>query len=191
MKKLYLSGPITNNPRAEELFAQAENFYIKKGYEVVNPLKLCSDNPSWDEAMRRDIAALMQCGAIAMLPGWEFSDGATIERYLAKILKIDIIYHNNHCTENYIAGLIAAIQSKLNVSINEMRSASRKRTIVNARIIFSAILHELTNFSYTHIGQLINRDHATVLYHIRTCRQLIDTDKNFKAMYNEVKNSII
>ena len=190
MKKLYLSGPITNNPRAKELFAQAENFYIKEGYEVVNPLKLCSDNPSWDEAMRRDIAALMQCGAIAMLSGWEKSEGAIIEHYLAKKLQIEIIYQIPYI-ESYITSLTRAIQSVLDVTIDDMRSASRRRNIVNARFIFSTILYELTGFSYSHIGRIINRDHATVLYHIKTCRQLIDIDKYFKNMYNEVKNLII
>lgn len=190
MKKLYLSGPITNNPSAEELFATAEQYYTKEGYEVVNPLKLCADNPTWHEAMHRDITALMQCGAIAMLSGWENSEGATIEHYLAKKLQIEIIYPIPY-RESYITSLTKAIQSVLNVTIDDMRSASRRRNIVNARFIFSKILHDITGFSYSHIGQLINRDHATVLYHIKTCRQLIDIDKYFKNMYNEVKKSII
>ena len=189
MKKLYLSGPITNNPSAEELFATAEQYYTKEGYEVVNPLKLCADNPTWHEAMRRNITALMQCGAIAMLSGWENSEGAIIEHYLAKKLQIEIIYQIPY-RESYITSLTKAIQSVLNVTIDDMRSASRRRNIVNARFIFSTILYELTGFSYSHIGQLINRDHATVLYHIKTCRQLIDIDKYFKNMYNEVKNQL-
>jgi len=189
MKKLYLSGPITNNPSATELFANAELYYAQQGYEVVNPLKLCADNPSWHEAMRRDITALMQCSAVAMLSGWEKSEGAIIEHYLAKKLQIEIIYQIPY-RESYITSLTKAIQSVLNVTIDDMRSASRRRNIVNARFIFSTILYELTGFSYSHIGRIINRDHATVLYHIKTCRQLIDIDKYFKNMYNEVKNQL-
>ena len=40
--------------------------------------------------MRRDIAALMDCDGIMMLPGWEKSRGALIEHWVALELKMPV-----------------------------------------------------------------------------------------------------
>jgi len=38
--------------------------------------------------MRKAIALLVECQYIYMIPGWEYSDGAKIERELAKKINI-------------------------------------------------------------------------------------------------------
>lgn len=54
------------------------------GYDAVNPAEINADpTAGWNECMRADIAQLVTCHAIALLPGWERSRGATIEARLA------------------------------------------------------------------------------------------------------------
>ena len=46
----------------------------------------CELNPgcgTWNDCMRRDIAALMNCDTLATLPGWEHSKGAGLEVLIA------------------------------------------------------------------------------------------------------------
>ncbi|WP_317849207.1 MULTISPECIES: DUF4406 domain-containing protein [unclassified Pseudomonas] len=49
---------------------------------------LCELNPgcgTWNDCMRRDIAALMNCDTVATLPGREHSEGARLEVLIADL----------------------------------------------------------------------------------------------------------
>ncbi len=90
---LYLSGPMTgikelNKPR----FELAAKKLRRKGYKVINPHDLDKNEPrrSWEECLRRDIRHEMHCRAIATLPGWKKSRGATLEIYIGKAIKYPI-----------------------------------------------------------------------------------------------------
>lgn len=51
------------------------------GYEVSNPAEINPDPTTpWTDCMFRDLRELTECDGIAMLPGWEESPGACIER---------------------------------------------------------------------------------------------------------------
>jgi len=51
-----------------------------RGHAVVNPLTLPHDHDkSWASYMMENLAALIQCDSIAMLPNWAESPGAKIE----------------------------------------------------------------------------------------------------------------
>ncbi len=93
MKRVYISGPMTGfadfnfpafNVEAARLRAM--------GLDVVNPVEL---NPqpvaSWEQCMRNDIAALMTCDTLALLTGWELSDGANLELHVAHRVGIRIV----------------------------------------------------------------------------------------------------
>lgn len=92
-KKCYISGPITGIPDGNKARFLAASEALKAiGYEPVNP----HDNgvqagAPWAEHMRADIAILMGCDRIFMLPGWTASKGARIEYDLAAALGIPLI----------------------------------------------------------------------------------------------------
>ena len=61
------------------------------GYEVVNPAELNPDPAMpWHECMRRDIATLVTCDVIQLLPGWANSKGATLEEHIAQRLGMKV-----------------------------------------------------------------------------------------------------
>jgi hypothetical protein len=63
----------------------------EEGFEVINPAELNPDTTmSWGECMRADIAALVTCDGIQMLPGWEKSKGAVLEHHIAERLEMTI-----------------------------------------------------------------------------------------------------
>jgi hypothetical protein len=93
--KVYLSGKITGLPesRARAQFRKAQLKMLQIGFEVVNPLTIeHNHDKTWESYMRTDIAAMMQCDAIYMLPGWDISRGAKLEYNLAKELNFHFIF---------------------------------------------------------------------------------------------------
>lgn len=93
-KRVYISGPISGYDMAErrETFQRAATRFRRLGYDVVNPLELgIPDTASWGACMRVDIAALMSCHIIYLLPRWYESLGATIERNLAELVGIRVM----------------------------------------------------------------------------------------------------
>ena len=102
--KVYLAGPMRNYPRFNhDAFNAAEAALIRAGHEVWSPAahdRLCGfdpDNPpppgpEWDafmhEAARWNIETLPHVHCICMLPGWERSEGASLELAVAQWLRL-------------------------------------------------------------------------------------------------------
>lgn len=93
---IYISGRITKNKNWEKQFQEAENYLRKLGFmEIVNPLKLESQvtiKKTYANYMRNDIKHLINCDDIYMLRGWWRSKGARLERHIAKVLGLGIVY---------------------------------------------------------------------------------------------------
>ena len=104
MKKIYISGKITNNPNYKAEFEAAELALKIAGFQPVNPAEEhLPDGATWADYMRQDIKLLCDCDAIYMLNGWRESAGAKIEHKLAQDLGIEIIYErkkNRSITQN-------------------------------------------------------------------------------------------
>lgn len=92
-KVIYISGAVTGLPYHEvyQKFKTAETHWRAKGWEVLNPCDLSTGDADWKEAMRISLAAVTVSDAIYMLPDWTKSRGATMERYTASNLGIEII----------------------------------------------------------------------------------------------------
>jgi hypothetical protein len=62
------------------------------GYTVTNPVEINSDpSAQWLSCIKADIEHVAQCQMIAMIPGWEESFGARIERLVAEKLGLEIV----------------------------------------------------------------------------------------------------
>lgn len=114
--KVYLAGPMRNIPYFNfPAFFAAASTLRKQGYEVFNPAENDVKNHgeaayinnhtgslaqaasdfgfSLREALRDDTTWIcINADAIAMLPGWENSKGATAEKALAEALSLKVIY---------------------------------------------------------------------------------------------------
>lgn len=93
--KVYISGQITGiETEAPALFEKAENELRELGHEPINPMKLPHQHDkSWESYMKEDLAAMMQCEAIYLLPNWYKSTGAKIENALAYSLKMKTLHN--------------------------------------------------------------------------------------------------
>lgn len=86
--RTYISGPMTGLPGLNfPAFHDAEAHLRAAGYDPVNPATLNPDPAAtWRECMKTDIKALVDCDAVATLPGWEKSRGALLEVHIAERL---------------------------------------------------------------------------------------------------------
>lgn len=94
MKKIYIAGKVTGEPIAEctMKFGQAQKEIESWGFEVINPLAVVGDFKStWNDAMKKCIKALVDCDGMVILPCWNNSVGASIERQLAEDLDVVIV----------------------------------------------------------------------------------------------------
>jgi len=104
LKKIYISGPISNQPNLNrEAFYQEAERIRTMGNQPVNPHGIgaeienklshvwdfLTEDGKWREYMVEDIRALLKCDAIHLLPGWENSRGAVIEEMIAEALNIE------------------------------------------------------------------------------------------------------
>jgi hypothetical protein len=89
MSRVYLSGPITGLPDLNFPAFNAEAARLRAlGFEVVNPAEINPDGGTWHECMRRDVALLVTCDHVATMPGWDKSQGASLEVSIADRLGI-------------------------------------------------------------------------------------------------------
>ena len=77
--------------------------------------------------------------------------------------------------------IIEAVESATGVL--DIMKKTRKREHVDARRIAYMIFRETQFYTFEKIGELFNRNHATVLFGIRSGQSLIDFDPKFKENY--------
>lgn len=93
VKRIYISGPMTGMPDLNFPAFHAEAARLSAlGYDVVNPAEINPDpGMSWHECMRRDLRALLDCDALALLEGWQKSAGAHLEMHVAHRIGMEIV----------------------------------------------------------------------------------------------------
>lgn len=66
----------------------------------------------------------------------------------------------------------------------------RKRVFVQSRQIFLTMMLEHTKRTLESIGNLVGKDHATVLHSQKAVQNMIDTDKRFKELYDTINSKV-
>lgn len=96
--RVYISGPMRGVPQLNfPAFDAAAATVRQAGWEAVSPADLDRQHVSLPGAdylrdiLARDLAALLQCQAIALLPGWRMSEGAVTEIALGCTVKMTFL----------------------------------------------------------------------------------------------------
>ena len=91
----YLAGKVTGLPMAD-VKGKFHNFaaqLMSMGYHVVEPIGVSDDTRTWDDAVRTDIKKMLECDEVHLLPDWQDSKGAQLERDIALRLGMQVVYH--------------------------------------------------------------------------------------------------
>jgi hypothetical protein len=91
----YVAGKITGLPIGEVIqkFNLISNELTDKGYNVVKPSVVTDSSKPWDDAVRNDIKHMLECDEVHLLPDWQDSRGAQLERDIAVRLGMQVVYH--------------------------------------------------------------------------------------------------
>lgn len=89
----YIAGPMSGLPDLNfPAFHAAAARLRRAGFDVVNPAEVSPDTAMpWSDCMRRDIAELVKCDGIVLLPGWESSRGARLEHFIGTQLGLRVV----------------------------------------------------------------------------------------------------
>lgn len=90
--KIYVCGPMTGHKDLNFPLFNAVTAQLRaEGFEVVNPVEINGDPAAvWSDCMKKDIAQLVTCDAVAVLPGWTTSKGARLEVHIAVTLGLTV-----------------------------------------------------------------------------------------------------
>ena len=91
--RIYVAGPMTGLPGLNfDTFHAKTAELSAEGHTVINPAEIdCDPAAGWNVCMRADIAQLVTCDAVYMLPGWTNSRGATLEHHIASALSMQVL----------------------------------------------------------------------------------------------------
>jgi hypothetical protein len=102
MSTFYISGPISlylDTDRNVPAFLEMEHKLDKLGFLVENPIhnpppSFLTGKELWQFQLRKDLAQLVKCDAMVLLPDWQKSDGSKLELFIALKLGLKIYDHN-------------------------------------------------------------------------------------------------
>lgn len=89
--RVYISGPMSGYPHLNyPAFFAAEELLRAAGHEPLNPARN-TEQPSWADYLRLDLADVLTADQLAVLPGWEASRGARLEVHVAHALEVPVL----------------------------------------------------------------------------------------------------
>ena len=96
MKRVYISGAITNNPDFKSDFKKAREKWESEGYTVIDPSHLIDVFPdgTHEQYMNICMELLKMADVVFMMDGWQNSKGAIMEYGYA-------LSHNIETTTKY------------------------------------------------------------------------------------------
>lgn len=137
--RLYLSGGIKNVSNYSDIFNEYHRKLLRAGFDVLDPrhipgcyLQDCggslkddlSYKHTWECYLKHDIAEFIFSDGIAMIPGWETSEGATLELDLMRRLHLPF-----NTVDGWIDGKEQLVYS--DISHAYVLNVNKKKEVVN------------------------------------------------------------
>jgi len=83
--------------------------------------------------------------------------------------------------------LIKVINNAFNCNI---KNTSRKRELVENRIIYAKIMHNTNIFTLSKIASYIDKDHATIIHYLKQHDDFFKYDDFYKSKFKKIQSLI-
>ena len=83
------------------------------------------------------------------------------------------------------------ISSRYNLGWGSVESISRKRVVIDARRIYCGLLRNLFGLTFHEIGDILNKNHATIIHNIKKHDIFVKILKSYKKNYEEIESSLM
>lgn len=87
--------------------------------------------------------------------------------------------------------VFACIEKVTGIRRMMIESKNRSWDVGDARKLFILIMRNVAKKTTTETGRLINRDHSTIVYSQIECNKLLEFNKDFARMYDQVKSMVL
>lgn len=87
--------------------------------------------------------------------------------------------------------IVQAVAGVHGLTIDEMHGTKRDRHLVDARRQAAVIIKDLLGYASTYIGRYFNKNHATILHHLKANKQIIDYDYIYRDKFILAKNTAL
>ena len=161
---------------------------ISQGYlPVTNSL-----HPAYKLIETREFAnqVIQSCTAVFLFTDFGVTElmAETAERAIKEEKKIIYVKLGEKNPQEYDItpeDILEEVSSKTKISIDDLRSKTRKREVVDARYMYYRRCREYfkQKCSYREIGEEVNRDHASVIWGIRATEEIIEVKRKYDSYY--------
>ena len=103
---------------------------------------------------------------------------------------ISVIDPGNIPTEAIVENIIFCVAKYFGITVDTIKSKNKSATVANARQIAAYIIREKTNLPYKQIGNILERDHATIISSIERVKINLLTKDSFKVDYDRILKDI-
>ena len=95
MSTIYIAGKVSGLPEEQvrEKFERAASELKEQGHIVMSPVSIDERAEDWEGTLRNDIKTMLDCDEVHLLPCWQESRGAQLERDIALRVGMNIVYH--------------------------------------------------------------------------------------------------
>ncbi|MBM7051801.1 chromosomal replication initiator protein DnaA [Rothia sp. ZJ1223] len=129
-------------------------------------------------------------GALIRVTAFASLNKQDVDRALAELVLKDLITDDG-ASEITASQVLTATATYFDVTLDDLKSKSRTRTLTTARQIAMYLLRELTDMSLPRIGQeLGGRDHTTVMHADRKIRTLMAERRTIFNQVTDLTNRI-
>ena len=87
--------------------------------------------------------------------------------------------------------IFAAVYKKYNISKEDIKGKKRVKNVIWARQVAIYLIRDITELSFPNIGEIVDKDHSTVMYSYNTIAKRITSDPLVNVELTELTKEIV
>lgn len=89
-----------------------------------------------------------------------------------------------------IDDILTVIARNCCVNVSDITSRMRKREYIDARFIFAHMLYDEFKYTFEHIGEILGRDHTSIIHAVETHRERYHMYSEYKEVTDGIHEDI-